>query len=132
MIAMEALKEGMKIREIRPAVLCDRLGIKSNVLSERFKQKNVSVTKLNEMLRLMDYKNVVVPRDSRVPEGGFEIECDMAIVESVPRVKDTTVCLLKTRWNSLKLRALPRKISNWTLVPARKWTDRCSMKSCPC
>ncbi|MBS7403322.1 MAG: hypothetical protein KIG37_07255 [Oscillospiraceae bacterium] len=74
MIAMEALKEVMKIREIRPAVLCDRLGIKSNVLSERFKQKNVSVTKLNEMLRLMDYKIVVVPRDSRVPEGGFEIE----------------------------------------------------------
>ena len=58
MIAMEALKEVMKIREIRPAVLCDRLGIKSNVLSERFKQKNVSVTKLNEMLRLMDYKIV--------------------------------------------------------------------------
>ena len=74
MIAMQALKEVMKIREIRPAVLRDRLGIKSNVLSERFKQKNVSVTKLNEMLRLMDYKIVVVPRDNRVPEGGFEIE----------------------------------------------------------
>ena len=37
-------------------------------------QKNVSVTRLNEMLRLMDCKIVVVPRDSRVPEGGFEIE----------------------------------------------------------
>ena len=74
MIAMEALKEVMKIREIRPAVLCDRLGIKSNVLSERFKQKNVSVTKLNEMLRLMDCKIVVVPRDSRVPEGGLSMK----------------------------------------------------------
>jgi hypothetical protein len=74
MIAMEAVKEIMKLKDIRPAVLCDRLKIKSNVLSERFKQKNVSVEKLNDMLRAMDYKVVVVPRDSRVPEGGYEIE----------------------------------------------------------
>ena len=74
MIAMEAVKEVMKLKEVRPAVLCDRLGIKSNVLSERFKQKNVSVSKLNEMLRLMDYKVVLVPRETRIPEGGFEVE----------------------------------------------------------
>lgn len=74
MVAMEAVKEIMKLKDIRPAVLCDRLKIKSNVLSERFKQKNVSVEKLNDMLRAMDYKVVVVPRDTRLPEGGFEIE----------------------------------------------------------
>jgi hypothetical protein len=74
MIAMEAVKEIMKLKDVRPAVLCDRLKIKSNVLSERFKQKNVSVEKLNDMLRAMDYKVVVVPRDTRVPEGGYEIE----------------------------------------------------------
>lgn len=74
MIAMEAVKEVMKLKEVRPAMLCDRLGIKSNVLSERFKQKNVSVSKLNEMLRLMDYKVVIVPRETRVHEGGFEVE----------------------------------------------------------
>ena len=51
MIAMEAVKTIMKMKDIRPAVLCDRLQIKSNVLSERFKQKNVSVEKLNDMLR---------------------------------------------------------------------------------
>ena len=74
MIAMEAIKEVMKIKEVRPAVLCDRLQIKSNVLSERFKQKNVSVEKLNEMLRAMDYKVVIVPRETKVPENGFEVE----------------------------------------------------------
>ena len=74
MLAMEAIKEIMKLKDIRPAVLCDRLKIKSNVLSERFKQKNVSVEKLNDMLRAMDYKVVVVPREARVPEGGYEIE----------------------------------------------------------
>ena len=74
MIAMEAVKAIMKAKEIKPAVLCARLNIKSNVLSERFKQKNVSVEKLNEMLRAMDYKVVIVPRESRVPDGGYEIE----------------------------------------------------------
>ena len=74
MIAMEAVKAIMNAKEIRPAVLCDRLRIKSNVLSERFKQKNVSVEKLNEMLRAMDYKVVIVPRESRIPDGGYEIE----------------------------------------------------------
>ena len=74
MLAMEAIREIMKLKGIRPAILCDRLKIKSNVLSERFKQKNVSVEKLNDMLRAMDYKVVVVPREARVPEGGYEIE----------------------------------------------------------
>lgn len=73
-MAMEAVKEVMKVREVRPSVLCDRLGIKSNVLSERFKQKNVSVSKLNEMLRSMDYKIVIVPRDAKKIEGAIEIE----------------------------------------------------------
>ena len=74
MIAMEAVKAIMKSQDIKPAVLCDRLRIKSNVLSERFKQKNVSVEKLNEMLRAMDYKVVIVPREARIPDGGYEIE----------------------------------------------------------
>lgn len=74
MKAALALKEVMKLREVKPAVLCDRLNIKSNVLSERFKQENISIAKLNEMLKVMDYKIVVVPRDTRVPDGGIEIE----------------------------------------------------------
>ena len=74
LVAMEAFKKAMENRGIRPAILCDRLNIKSNVLSERFKQKNVSVAKLNEMARMVDYKVVLVPRDARVPDGGYEIE----------------------------------------------------------
>lgn len=74
MLAMQALREVMKIKEVRPSVLADRLGVKSNVLSERFKLKNVSVSKLNEMARLLDYKVVLVPRETRLPEGGFEVE----------------------------------------------------------
>ena len=74
MIAMEAVKEIMKRKEVRPSTLYEALGIKSNVLSERFKQKNVSVSKLNEMVRLMDYKIVLTPTDTQTNEDEFEIE----------------------------------------------------------
>lgn len=74
MITMEAVKEIMKKKGIRPSDLYDGLGIKSNVLSERFKQKNVSVSKLNEMLRLMDYKIVLTPIDRELDEDSYEVE----------------------------------------------------------
>lgn len=74
MKTMDAYKEIMKIRDLRPTDICDQLGIKSNVLSERFKQKNVSVTKLNEMLAIAGYKIVLVPQDTEIPEGAFEVE----------------------------------------------------------
>ena len=57
MIAMEAVKEIMKRKEVRPSTISEALGIKSNVLSERFKQKNVSVSKLNEVKQVQhDYR----------------------------------------------------------------------------
>jgi transcriptional regulator with XRE-family HTH domain len=74
MKATEALKKVMELKNVKPSDLCARLGIKSNVLSERFKQKNISVEKLDEMMNVMDYKIVIVPRETRLPEGGFEIE----------------------------------------------------------
>jgi len=74
MIAMEAFRKVMEMKGVRIAVLCDRLGIRGNVLSERLRQKNVSVAKLHEMARAVDYKIVLVPREHKVPENGFEIE----------------------------------------------------------
>lgn len=77
MNTMSAVREIMKLREVKPSMLCDRLGIKSNVLSERFKQENISITKLNEMLKAMDYKIILVPRNTRLPENSFEIGTDV-------------------------------------------------------
>jgi len=74
MIAMEAVKEIMKRKEVRPSTISEALGIKSNVLSERFKQKNVSVSKLNEMVRLMDYRVVLVPSDKPLDNDCIEVE----------------------------------------------------------
>ena len=74
MLAMDAVKQVMKIKQVRPTDICESLGIKSNVLSERFKQKNVSITNLNEMRALMGYKIAMVPADTELPEGSFEVE----------------------------------------------------------
>jgi len=74
MKANEAVREIMNTQEIKIATLASRLNIKHNVMSERLRQNNISIDKLNEMLRALDYKILVVPRSSRVPDGGFEIE----------------------------------------------------------
>jgi predicted XRE-type DNA-binding protein len=74
MKANEAVREIMNTQEIKIATLASRLNIKHNVMSERLRQNNISIDKLNEMLRALDYKIMVVPRSSRVPDGGFEIE----------------------------------------------------------
>lgn len=74
MKANEAVREIMNTQEIKIATLASRLNIKHNVMSERLRQNNISIDKLNEMLRVLDYKILVVPRSSRVPDGGFEIE----------------------------------------------------------
>ena len=74
MLAMEAVRKVMQTQGVKPAALCEMLNIKSNVLSERFKQKNVSITKLNEMLKLLNYKVILLPSDTEVPENGIEVE----------------------------------------------------------
>ena len=74
MKANEIIREIMKLKEVRPTVLSARLNIKKNVLSQRLTQTNISIDKMNEMLRVLDYKSMVVPRETKVPEGGFEVE----------------------------------------------------------
>jgi hypothetical protein len=74
MKANEIIREVMMLKEVKPSTLASRLNIKNNVLSERLGQKNISIDKLNEMLRVLDYKIVIVPREARVQDGSFEVE----------------------------------------------------------
>lgn len=69
-----AVREIMKNQSVGVNKLADRLGVKQNVLSMRLKQENMGVAILGEMLRMLDYKIVIVPREARLPEGGIEIE----------------------------------------------------------
>ncbi len=74
MNVIAAIREIMKIQSVGVNKLADRLGIKQNVLSMRLKQENISINKLTGILRMLDYKIVLLPREARIPEGGFEIE----------------------------------------------------------
>ena len=74
MKATTAVREVMTMRNEKVASLADKLKVKSNVLSERLSQDNISIVKLDEMLRLMDYKIVIVPRETREQEGWYRVE----------------------------------------------------------
>ena len=74
MKVMDAIKEVMVHKDVKQAALRSRLGISQQALSARFTQENVSIGKANEMLRAMDYKIVIMPREARIPEGGYEVE----------------------------------------------------------
>lgn len=77
MKATEALREIMKVKGIRPCVLRNRLGMdasRNSVLMMRLTQENISVGKLNEMLRVMDYKLVVMPSSERISGDSYEVE----------------------------------------------------------
>lgn len=73
MTASESIKEILKLKELNQAKLSDMLDIPLKTLNERLRHKNMSVNKLDEMLRVMGYKIMVVPRDTKV-ENGFDVK----------------------------------------------------------
>ena len=73
MTAREAIKEILKLKELNQAKLSDMLDIPLKTLNERLRHKNISVNKLDETLRVMGYKIMVVPRETKV-ENGFDIK----------------------------------------------------------
>ena len=75
MKATEIVRIIMKDKGVKLTALADKLKIKrSNVLSERLSQDNISIAKLDEMLRLMDYKIMIVPRETTEKDGWYRAE----------------------------------------------------------
>ena len=74
MKATDVIREIMSKQGVKPSTLAASLNIKNNVLSERLGQKNVSITKMNEMLDVLEHKMIVVPDDYVTPENGYEID----------------------------------------------------------
>nr|DAO19849.1 MAG TPA: LAMBDA REPRESSOR (TRIPLE MUTANT)/DNA COMPLEX-DNA COMPLEX, DOUBLE HELIX, TRANSCRIPTION-DNA.1A [Caudoviricetes sp.] len=70
----EAIRTILKKQNVTINKLADRLNVPPRLITDRFRQNNISVAKVNEMLRALDYKIVIVPRETRIPEGGIEIE----------------------------------------------------------
>ena len=76
MKATDIIRVIMEKKEVKLSMLADRLKIKNNTLSERMTQKNISVLKLSEMLRVMDYKILIVPRNVQIKDDWYELTVD--------------------------------------------------------
>ena len=74
MKTVEAVREIMEQQNLGVNKIANRLNKKPNVISERLSQENISIVKLNELLRVLDYKTIIVPRNTTIPKGGYEIE----------------------------------------------------------
>ena len=77
MKAREIIKFIMEKQGVSNACMADRLNITQAALWDRLntkKAKDIPVSLLSEMLRSLDYKVVIVPRSSRVPADGYEVE----------------------------------------------------------
>jgi DNA-binding Xre family transcriptional regulator len=77
MKAREIIKVIMEKQDVSNACMADRLNITQAALWDRLntkKAKDIPVSMLSEMLRALDYKVVLVPRSSRVPTDGYEVE----------------------------------------------------------
>lgn len=77
MKARELVKIIMEKQAVNNACMADRLNITQAALWDRLntkKAKDIPVSLLSEMLRALDYKVVLIPRSSRVPTDGYEVE----------------------------------------------------------
>lgn len=72
----DIMKAIMKQEEIENAELAKKLEVSNATIWERLNNKNVKdipVSLMNEMVRAMGYKVIVVPLDCRIPEKGYEV-----------------------------------------------------------
>ena len=70
----EAVREIMAQQEVGPSVLASRIGKTPRVVTDRLAQENISIEKLNEMLRVLDYKIVITPRSRVTKKDEYEVE----------------------------------------------------------
>ena len=70
----EAVRAIMSEQGVGTSTLASRIGKTPRLVSDRLSQENISIDKLNEMLRVLDYKVVIVPRSRITRDGEFEVE----------------------------------------------------------
>lgn len=74
MKATEAVRDIMKSQDIGLSKMADRMGKPARLVSDRLAQDNISIAKLNELLQVLDYKVLIVPRGAKKPTGAYEVE----------------------------------------------------------
>ncbi len=76
MTSKKLIKTLMTEHNITNAEMAKNLGITQAALWDRLNPKksdNTTVTKLDDMLSILGYKIIVVPDETPIPEGGYEI-----------------------------------------------------------
>ena len=77
MTSKEIVNNLMRVQGVSNAEMAAKLTLTQAALWDRLNPKktnNMTVKKFNEMLKMLDYKIVAVPRKTRLPEGGFEVD----------------------------------------------------------
>ena len=73
MKANEAIRTIVDSRGMKYSALAFRLNLTRAALYERLTQKNLSLLKFDEILKALGYKIVIVPYNTPVKDGQFEI-----------------------------------------------------------
>ena len=70
----EALKAIMALRGVGTNKLADRMGKPPRFVSDRIRSNNIGIAHLNDLLRMLDYKVVLVPRETIEKEDWMRVE----------------------------------------------------------
>ena len=74
MKANQVVRTIVETKDMKYSELAFQLNVKKNVLSERLRQENISIDKMNELLRALGYKMVAVPYATSIKEDWYEID----------------------------------------------------------
>lgn len=77
MTSKEIVNNLMQAQGVSNAEMAAKLNLTQAALWDRLNPKktnNMTVKKFNEMLKMLDYKIVAVPRKTRLSKEGFEVE----------------------------------------------------------
>ncbi len=70
----EIIKGIQEEQGVTTTQLAKRLDKGRSTISERLRQENISIDKLQELLRALDHKIVIMPADTRLPKDSYEVE----------------------------------------------------------
>lgn len=77
MTGKEIVKKIMEEQSVGNAELAHKLSVKPTAMWDRLnnsKTKDINVSLLSSMVRVLGYKIQIVPNNKKLPDGGFEIE----------------------------------------------------------
>lgn len=69
----ELMETILELKGITKSDLASRIDVSRATLSGRLKRDNLSIDTLNQMLKALDYKIVIAPRNKRLAENEFDL-----------------------------------------------------------